>query len=171
MNEKFGTGYAPKENVYEPHMMSARQHHAKVLDDIALLRCNSGFFNFKGLVCMTSKSHFIPNFELRSITLLAALTVGTALAVHAQTPDATGAKPSTPMATPSTQSTQSTPAAKATPAQNAEAVFVRADANKDGKLSKQEAGRFPAIEQRFEEIDTNKDQFVSREEFEAALKS
>ncbi|HYW55554.1 MAG TPA: EF-hand domain-containing protein [Polaromonas sp.] len=117
---------------------------------------------------MTSKSHFIPNFELRSITLMAALTVGSALAAHAQSPDATGTKPATPMATPSTQST---PAAKATPAQTTETIFVRADANKDGKLSKQEVARFPAIEQRFEEIDANKDQFVSREEFEAALKS
>ncbi|MDQ3272439.1 MAG: EF-hand domain-containing protein [Pseudomonadota bacterium] len=153
-----------QENVYELHMMSARQHHAKVLEDIALLRCNSDFFNFKGHVCMTSKSHFIPNFELRSITLLAALTVGTAMCAHAQTPDAAGAKPATPP-------TQGAPAAKAAPAQNTETIFARADANKDGKLSKQEAARFPAIEQRFEEIDTNKDQFVSREEFEAALKS
>jgi hypothetical protein len=51
------------------------------------------------------------------------------------------------------------------------AAFIRADANKDGKLSRQEAVRFPAVEQRFDQIDTNKDQFVSREEFEIALKS
>ncbi len=116
---------------------------------------------------MTSKSHFIPNFELRSIALLAALTVGTALAAHAQTPDTGGTRPSTPMANPSPQSTPGPMA----PAKNAEAIFVRADVNKDGKLSRQETARFPAVEQRFDDIDTNKDQFVSREEFEAALKS
>ncbi len=132
-----------------------------------MLRCNSAFFNFKGLVCMTSKSHFIPNFELRSITLLAAISVGTALAAHAQTPDTGGAKPATPMTSPAAQNAP----AKAAPTQNAEAVFGRADANKDGKLSRQEAARIPAVEQRFDELDTNKDQFVSREEFEAALKS
>ena len=118
---------------------------------------------------MTSRFHFIPNFELRSVALLATLTVGAALSgVHAQTPDTGAAK------APSTQSTPATQGAapQAAPAgQDSAAAFTRADINKDGKLSRQEATRLPAVEQRFDLIDTNKDQFVSREEFEAALKS
>ena len=79
---------------------------------------------------MTSKSHFIPNFELRSLAVLAALSVGTALSAHAQTPGGGGAKPSAPTAAPSAQNTP----ARAAPVQNADAIFVRADVNKDGKL-------------------------------------
>ena len=111
---------------------------------------------------MTSKFHFIPNFELRSVALLAALTVGAALSGHAQTTDSGSVKP------PATQN--AAPKAAAT-GQDADAAFTRADTNKDGKLSRQEAARLPAVEQRFDLIDTNKDQFVSREEFEAATKS
>ena len=117
---------------------------------------------------MTSKSHFIPNFELRSIALLTALTIGAALAAQAQTTDSGGAKhPGTPTA----PSTLNTPPRTTSTAPSAEAIFARADANKDGKLSRQEASRIPAVEQRFDDIDTNKDQFVSREEFESAIKS
>ena len=111
---------------------------------------------------MTSKRHFIPNFDLRSVGLLAALTVGAALSSHAQPTDSGSVKP------PATQS--ATPKAAA-PGQDADAAFTRADTNKDGKLSRQEAARLPAVEQRFDLIDTNKDQLVSREEFEAATKS
>ncbi|MDI1274981.1 EF-hand domain-containing protein [Polaromonas sp.] len=105
---------------------------------------------------MTSAFHSIPNFELRSVALLAALTVGAALAAHAQ-----GTAPGTPSA----------PSQSGPTSQEVGAAFIRADANKDGKLSRQEAVRFPAVEQRFDQIDTNKDSHVSREEFEIALKS
>ncbi|MDI1236809.1 MAG: EF-hand domain-containing protein [Polaromonas sp.] len=108
---------------------------------------------------MTSAFHSIPNFELRSVALLAALTVGAALVAHAQ-----GTAPGTP-------STQSASPQSGPPSQEVGAAFIRADANKDGKLSRQEAARFPAVEQRFDQIDTNKDSHVSREEFEIALKS
>ena len=117
---------------------------------------------------MTSKFHFIPNFELRSVALLAALTVGTALAAHAQATDSGAVKPPAAQSAPAAQGA----APKAAPdGQDSAAAFARADTNKDGKLSRQEATRFPVVEQRFDQIDTNKDQFVSREEFEAAIKS
>ena len=119
---------------------------------------------------MTSKFHFIPNFELRSVALLTALTVGAALSGQAQTTDSGTAKPPAMQGAPATQGAAPTP--KAAPGgQDTAAAFARADANKDGKLSRQEATRLPAVEQRFDQIDTNKDQFVSREEFEAAIKS
>jgi len=49
----------------------------------------------------------------------------------------------------------------------AEAAFKRADANGDGKLSKEEAARLPAIAARFDELDRDKDGFLSLAEFAA----
>lgn len=102
---------------------------------------------------MRVQKHSIPNFEMRSVLLLALLTVGTAAAVRAQT--APGA------AIPSNRATS----------QDLEAAFKRADLNQDGKLSRQEAERFPAVAQRFEQIDSNRDTFLSLEEFSQAAGS
>jgi hypothetical protein len=48
---------------------------------------------------------------------------------------------------------------------SAEAAFHRADTNKDGKLSREEAAVVPAVAARFDELDANKDGFLSLEEF------
>jgi len=101
---------------------------------------------------MRVQKHSIPNFDMRSVLLLALLTLGTAAAVRAQTPGA------------------AIPANRATP-QDLEAAFKRADANQDGKLSRQEAERFPAVAQRFEQIDSNRDTFISLDEFSQAANS
>lgn len=99
--------------------------------------------------------HSIPHFsgfELRSVLLVAALAVGAAGAVRAQaTPGNTGAVPQNRATT-----------------QDIEAAFNRADANKDGKLDRQEAEHFPAVAQRFEQIDTNRDTFISLTELAKA---
>ncbi len=50
-------------------------------------------------------------------------------------------------------------------------AFSRADANRDGQLSQQEAVMLPAISQKFEALDRNKDKFLSLEEFALAAKS
>ncbi len=50
-------------------------------------------------------------------------------------------------------------------------AFVRADKNGDGKLSKEEAESLPAIANRFEQIDTDKDGSISQAEYLAALKN
>jgi hypothetical protein len=55
--------------------------------------------------------------------------------------------------------------APADPAPSAEASFVRADLNKDGKLSKQEAATLPAIAARFEQLDKDKDGSLTLDEF------
>ena len=47
----------------------------------------------------------------------------------------------------------------------AEAAFARADTNQDGKLSRAEAARLPEIAARFDELDRDKDGFLSLEEF------
>lgn len=99
---------------------------------------------------MRVQKHSIPNFsnfDKRSVLLLALLTLGMGAAVRAQT--GPGA------AIPANRVTQ----------QDLEAAFQRADANKDGKLSRQEAERFPAVAQRFEQIDSNRDSSISLEEF------
>ena len=46
-----------------------------------------------------------------------------------------------------------------------EAAFARADTNGDGKLSREEAQRFPEIAARFDELDADHDGFLSLIEF------
>jgi Ca2+-binding EF-hand superfamily protein len=48
---------------------------------------------------------------------------------------------------------------------NIEAAFTRADANGDGKLSREEVARMPVIADKFDTLDKNKDGFLSMEEF------
>jgi len=48
-----------------------------------------------------------------------------------------------------------------------EAAFARADTNGDGKLSREEAQRFPEIAARFDELDRDHDGFLSLIEFSA----
>lgn len=52
-----------------------------------------------------------------------------------------------------------------------EVAFSRADTNGDGKLSKEEAARMPAISAKFEELDTNKDGALSMDEFSVGYMS
>ena len=52
-----------------------------------------------------------------------------------------------------------------------EAAFARADTNSDGKLSRDEAQRFPEIAARFDELDRDRDGFLSFAEFAAGAKA
>lgn len=61
------------------------------------------------------------------------------------------------------------PAAKETTAEAAEAAFRRADANSDGRLSRQEAAALPAVAEKFAEIDRDKDGAISMAEYMAAV--
>ncbi len=54
-------------------------------------------------------------------------------------------------------------------AQDAALVFTALDTNKDGKISKAEAQKNPAVAQMFDQADKNKDGFLSKEEFMAAF--
>ena len=101
------------------------------------------------------KKHFIPNFEARSVLLVAALALVSATAATAQSTAA-------PMA--------AAPLTSAS-AKDIDAAFAKADVNKDGKLDKKEAEMMPAIAERFTQLDANADGFVSREEFGKAAGS
>lgn len=97
---------------------------------------------------MFKTTHFI------RYSLLAGLTSAALVAV-AQTP----ATP-TPAATP-----KQAAAPSAKDKAGMEVAFSRADVNGDGKISKDEAARMPAISAKFEELDGNKDGGLSMEEF------
>ena len=112
--------------------------------------------------------HSIPGFtvfELRSVLLVAALAVGTVGAARAQAAPPSPASPTSPPSqmAPST----AVPQNRTTP-QDVEAAFGRADANKDGKLDRQEAEHLPAVAQRFDQIDANHDTFISLAELTKA---
>jgi len=105
------------------------------------------------------------SFDVRSVTLFAALALGSATALMAQTgaPPAKAATHSTdlvlggPTNTPAP--TASTPAA----------VFDRLDKDKNGQLSAVEARQLPAISERFKEADSDGNGLLSRAEFEKAV--
>lgn len=95
------------------------------------------------------KKFLLPNFEACSVALFAACAIGAAGA-HAQA---------------SSNTTGNSGRSRA-----GDTAFSRADSNKDGKLSREEARLLPAIYERFDQIDTDRDQFLSRAEFEEGLK-
>ena len=49
------------------------------------------------------------------------------------------------------------------------AAFKRADANQDGKLSREEAARIPAVADKFDQYDKDKDGLLSMEELSASV--
>mgnify|MGYP003941413039 CR=1 FL=1 len=106
--------------------------------------------------------HSIPGFELRSVLLIAALAAGAAGAARAQT------APASPNSPPSQMEAPAAVPQNRTTTKDVEAAFSRADANKDGKLDRQEAEHLPAVAQRFDQIDTNHDSFISLAELTKA---
>lgn len=68
--------------------------------------------------------------------------------------------------------TQPSPAAQPMAAKDkqvVESAFAKADANTDGKLSKDEAAKLPAISTKFDELDKNKDGQLTLDEFSGAI--
>ena len=140
-------------------MMLLRQRIAKSMETSLHLRCNDCFLTLKVPSMSTinkRKKYFIPNFEARSVLLVATLTFAGIAGAQGQTSSPAPARDA-PAAT------GSVPANKAT-STDVNAAFDRADADKDGKLSRTEAENLPAVAQRFEQSDTDRDTFVSREE-------
>ncbi|MCJ7799624.1 MAG: EF-hand domain-containing protein [Polaromonas sp.] len=116
-----------------------------------------------------SLKHFIPNFEICSVLLLAALVMGASHTAQAQTPAAASAY-SPPSQRAMSVTAVAIPANQAT-SQDVDAAFQRADSNRDGKLSRQETERFPALMQRFDQVDSNGDHLLSPDEFQQAAGS
>ena len=94
--------------------------------------------------------------------LIAALAAGAVGAARAQT------APASPNSPPSQMEAPAAVPQNRTTTKDVEAAFSRADANKDGKLDRQEAEHLPAVAQRFDQIDTNHDSFISLPELTKA---
>lgn len=107
------------------------------------------------------KSRTLARFEEHSLALFAALVMGgSGAAVHARE---VGSLVQAQLQQPAPR------AARGEAHQHANAAFDRADANGDGKLSREEAQRLPAVAERFDEIDSNGDRSLSREEFQRGV--
>ena len=123
---------------------------------------------------MTVKNHSIPNFghfEFGSVVLIAALAMGAATAARAQNSPPSPARPGSPPAQMAPSATSTAIPPNRVTHKDLEAAFNRADTNRDDKLDRQEAEHFPALAQRFELIDTDRDTFISRGEFSKAAGS
>jgi hypothetical protein len=91
---------------------------------------------------------------LRSASLVAALAAALPFATLAQQPQPGGQ-----------------PGAQAPASSTPEIAFMRADANGDGKLSKAEAARLPAVASKFDALDKDKDGMLSMGEYMAAFEA
>ena len=115
---------------------------------------------------------FIPNFEMRSILLIATFAVSAAGA-YAQNSGGPGLN--NPVAITTAADRGDRPAEGATQVNaragstSLDAAFNRADTNRDGRLDREEAEHFPMLSHRFDMIDLNHDSFISREEFNQAV--
>lgn len=120
--------------------------------------------------------HAIPrrtySFEARSVLLFAALTLGAAAALHAQTQPVTQAAASFGPASSAPAAPSKSPVGPAAkPSAATQAAFDKADANHDGKLSPQETTTLPAIGKRFKPLDADKNGFLSPAEFSHGAQS
>lgn len=121
------------------------------------------------IVQLTAKKrskHFIPNFEMHSLLLFAALAIAAATAAQAQT--AAPAGPNSPSVQMASSGVADPIPHNKTTSKHLDAAFNRAYTNRDGKLNRQEAEHFPALAHRFEQIDTDRDSVLSRGEFNQA---
>ncbi|MDP3798851.1 MAG: EF-hand domain-containing protein [Polaromonas sp.] len=84
-----------------------------------------------------------------------------AMRAQAQTPEPAAAAPA--------QTAPSPVAAPKYAAKDMVRAFSYMDANRDGKVSREEAAGFRGVARHFDEADTDRDGFLSSEEFESAL--
>ena len=111
--------------------------------------------------------HSRVNFEMQSVLLMGVLVMGMALSAHAQSPAPAAEERNSPATQISPPTAVGMPPVGATgkvTVGEIDVAFERADINRDGKLDKREAELFSPVGQRFEELDSNRDNFVSREE-------
>ena len=99
---------------------------------------------------------------LGSLLALAAAATLLATQAHAQTPEVAAAPAATSTAAPAQ------PVASYDP-KDLERAFKFMDKTGDGKVSRDEASNFRGVSKHFDEADLNKDNFLSREEFDNAM--
>jgi hypothetical protein len=112
-----------------------------------------------------------PSWYLFGCATVLTLSAGAALfamRAQAQTAVAPAAAASQAQAEPAATTAAASPAAKYS-AKDLERAFSFMDANKDGKVSRDEAASFPNVAKHFDEADTDKDQMLSPGEFENAM--
>jgi hypothetical protein len=108
-----------------------------------------------------------PSGYLFGFAAMLTLSAGAALfTMRAQAQ--TAAAPPAAAASQTQAEPSATPAAKYSATDLARA-FSFMDANKDGKISRDEAASFPNVAKYFDAADTDKDQMLSPEEFENAM--
>lgn len=112
---------------------------------------------------MTSQLRKVSGFEIRSVMLFAAISLGSVTAM-AQTQAPAAPPPPAAQMGPAA-GVQSAPAGT----NDVQAAFDRADTNRDGKLSKKEAEALPAVSSNFAQIDADKNGSLSRDEFSKAV--
>ena len=103
----------------------------------------------------------LPAFDARSVMLFAALTVGGTLA-QAQT------APSNARSNAPVNATSPAPAKTSSASGKKYPAFEAADANHDGKLTRDETNKLLALQQGFDRFDTDKDGTLSYAEFLAS---
>ena len=121
---------------------------------------------------MTSASPIASRFPASYGYLSALLTLTVAAALlalnaQAQTPESLA--PAAAAATPQTQTVQQPVSASKYATKDLERAFGYIDANKDNKISREEAAGFRGVAKHFDQADVNKDGVLSREEFENAM--
>ena len=110
----------------------------------------------------------IANFEAHSVALFTTLALSAGLAT-AQ-PNPASSLPAAPKSPPGTsQANDTIPPNRWTAAQIQDA-FRKADQDRDGKISRQEATIWTGLSRQFDLVDTNKDGSISSAEFDEALK-
>jgi hypothetical protein len=112
---------------------------------------------------------FMPNLDLRRVVALVVFAAGGS-AVQAQTsvPPPEAGVSVTAAANPA-QGATATMIQTRSGGNPLDAAFKRADTNGDGRLSRKEAEHFPMLSQRFDALDGDGDEFLSRDEFDRAI--
>ena len=111
------------------------------------------------------------SFDTRSVMLFAALSLGGAGALQAQTPSTLSPPQFGPASKGTAQSGSGFSVGPSSGGVSTAAAFDKADSNKDGQLSAQETATLPAVSQRFKELDTDKNGSLSRAEFDKGVQS